>query len=272
MSLSGSLVGLVSRLLLLFVPRRCLVCRGRLRAEEEYICTACFAQIKRADVWGGKGNAMERIFWHKLPIERAGAWMEYAPGACGSELVHALKYEGKRGLGRQLGRVVAGEFMARGFFEGIDLLVPVPLHEKKKRQRGYNQSEELALGMSDVTHLPVNTTAVIRKINTPTQTLLSPQQRQENVREAFLLVRPEDFRGKHLLLIDDVFTTGATISSLGQAITEGFAPEDGDTRLSILTLALAGTHHNAAKDFQPWNAYESSLREETHGVCKPIDF
>lgn len=252
--------------LLLFFPKRCAVCKRLLRPDEQILCTACSSDIELTGLHGEPGNVVERIFWSKVPIQRAAAWMKYAPGSHGSILIHALKYGGALKLGRQLGSAMARDVMRYGFFKDIDVIVPVPLHLRKERLRGYNQSMELARGVALVTGLPINTTALQRCVNTPTQTRLSASERQENVKNAFVTTRPDEIKGKHLLIIDDVLTTGATITACLQAVTNTPWFEGSHTRLSVLTLALAGTHHNAAEHYRPWNPYEPSLQEVSQGL------
>ena len=125
--------------------------------------------------------------------------------------------------------------MCSHFFDGIDLIVPVPLHQRKKRLRGYNQSECLARGVSVVTGIPMNTKVVIRSRYTDTQTHKGQYARWENVRNLFACIFPDSLEGKHLLLVDDVLTTGATVVSCADA----FRGIPG-LRISVLTLALAG--------------------------------
>ena len=153
-----------------------------------------------------------------------------------------------------------------GFFDGVDLIVPVPLHKRKEDERGYNQSAEIAYGVSEVTGLPVSTTAVIRGVDTPTQTLLSPEARMKNVSGAFVVARPEEIMGKHILFIDDVLTTGATTISCLKAVSDAPWFAGSHTRMSVLTLALAGQHFDGAAGYRPWNPFEPSLKETSVGI------
>lgn len=238
------LLGAFARLV---TPRRCLICRRRLTDGEECICTTCLVRLPYTHFCGAAGNVVERLFWEKLPIVRADAFLYYKHGSPFTRLLFNLKYYGRREVGQYLGRLMAGNLAATDFFDGIDCLVPVPLHRHKERRRGYNQSEMLARGISEVTGIPVVTDAVARTVDTPTQTRLTPEERERNVAEAFSLVRPDALAGRHVLLIDDVITTGATTLSCGTALAK--AP---GTRISILALSLAGTHHMVADIYEPW--------------------
>ena len=129
----------------------------------------------------------------------------------------------------------ATELMERGFFEGIDLIIPVPLSKKKRRARGYNQCDYIAEGLSQVTGIAIDTTSVIRHIANETQTHKQREARWKNVEDVFSVASAKNLKGKHILLIDDVLTTGATLSSCGKSILATVP----DVRLSIFTLACA---------------------------------
>ena len=136
-----------------------------------------------------------------------------------------------------MGRAMAADLADSDFFDGVDLILPLPLSRRREKRRGYNQSTELARGVSEITGLPVDTSSVARTVDNPTQTHLTGQERQANVAGIFRLLRPEALRGRHVLLVDDVLTTGASLISCGQTIAAA-----GGVRLSVLTLALAGDH------------------------------
>jgi ComF family protein len=176
---------------------------------------------------------MARLFWGQVPIERSAALMFYEPHSEMAQMVYRLKYDNRPDIGEDLGRLMATEMSLAHYFDDIDLLVPVPLTMKRQRQRGYNQSEMLARGISDVTHLPVVPKALKRQIFRESQTHLSRQERQENVDGIFAVADAETLKGRHVLLIDDVCTTGATLRACAQAL----APIEG-IRISVLTLGF----------------------------------
>ena len=134
-----------------------------------------------------------------------------------------------------MGRLMAEELKATSFFDGIDLIVPIPLSRKKKRQRGYNQSDWIAWGISEAIGIPTDTTSVVRTKSNPSQTTLDHRQRRENVRDIFAVRHPESLEGRHILLVDDVITTGATMLSCAEAIARACR-----VRFSVLSLAWAG--------------------------------
>ena len=176
---------------------------------------------------------MTQLFWHLIPIERAAALIYYEPHSETAKLVYDLKYRNRPDIGEDMGRLMANEMQIAHFFDGIDMLLPVPLSRKRLRQRGYNQSELLAQGISDITHLPVVTRAVKRKHFVKSQTQLNRHERQENVADMFDLRDDRQLKGKHVLLVDDICTTGATLTACAESLRhiEGI-------RLSILTLGF----------------------------------
>lgn len=176
---------------------------------------------------------MAQLFWHLTPIERAAAFIYYQPHSEMAQMVYQLKYGNSPDIGEDLGRLMATDMALAQYFDDVDLLVPVPLTMKRQHQRGYNQSEMLARGISSVTHLPIAPKALKRQVFRESQTHLSRHERQENVEGIFVAADAETLKGRHVLLIDDVCTTGATLTSCAQAL----APIEG-IRISVLTLGF----------------------------------
>jgi len=176
---------------------------------------------------------MAQLFWHLAPVQRAAAFIYYQSHSEMAQMVYQLKYRNSPDVGEDLGRLMATDMSLAHYFDGIDLLVPVPLTVKRQRQRGYNQSEMLARGISDVTHLPVVPKALKRQVFRESQTHLSRHERQENVDGIFVTADAATLKGRHVLLIDDVCTTGATLTACAQALAsiEGI-------RISVLTLGF----------------------------------
>lgn len=224
----------------LLFPERCLLCRQRLAAGEHHVCAACFHRLPFTRFRAQPGNIVERIFWTHIPIVRASAYLRYIPGAESREIFFHLKYYDRPQIGYYFGRIMAADLCPTGFFEDIDLIVPLPLSAKRERRRGYNQSGELARGVSDYTGIPVERQLIARVVDNPSQTRKSPDERRENVRGIFRLLDADRLAGCHVLLIDDVITTGATVLSCARELAriEG-------VRISILALGLAGTHSRA---------------------------
>lgn len=224
---------LYSFLSLLF-PRCCVVCGRPLAKGEECICAACNINLPRTNYHLQKDNPVEQLFWGKIPLERATSFFFYRKGSDFRQILHQLKYGGQKEIGAIMGRYMASELSSSGFFEGVDVIIPVPLHKKKQQIRGYNQSEWIARGIAVVTGIPVDTDAVVRRKNTETQTRKSTFERWENVDGIFELYRAEALVGKHILLVDDVLTTGATTVACASRLMEVKG-----MRISVLTLAMA---------------------------------
>jgi len=176
---------------------------------------------------------MAQLFWYLAPIERAAALVYYEPHSEMAQMVYQLKYNNRPDIGEDMGRVMGCDMQLAGFFDGVDVLLPVPLSRKRLRQRGYNQSEQLARGVSDITHLPVITKVLKRKHFRQSQTQLNRLGRQENVADMFELRNGSMLVGRHVLLIDDVCTTGATLLACMDAL-KGIP----GIRFSVLTLGF----------------------------------
>ncbi|GAA6244045.1 ComF family protein [Bacteroides fragilis] len=182
-----------------------------------------------------KDNPVECLFWGRIPgLKRASSFLFYRKGSDFRRILHLLKYGGYKELGEVMGRYMAAELSSGGFFDGVDMIIPVPLHRKKQKLRGYNQSEWIARGIASVTGIPLCAECMIREKNTETQTRKSTFERWENVEGIFRICDTVHFEGKHVLLVDDVLTTGATTVACASA----FARVSG-IRISVLTLAVA---------------------------------
>lgn len=218
----------------LLFPRRCVVCGSSLSRTEQCLCTVCNINMPRTHYHLQKDNVIEKQFWGQIPIERATAYFHYRKGSDYCNIVHELKYKGRKEIGLTIGHLMAGEMLNSGFFNDIDIIVPVPLHKDRSRQRGYNQSEWIAKGIAEVTKLPINNRAVERTASTGSQTSQSVFERWENVKHTFVLRETEELRGKHILIVDDVLTTGATV----KACASVFLPIEG-IRLSVITIGVS---------------------------------
>lgn len=217
--------------------RLCTICGRRLDTDEEELCTACMEQLPLTHFHAAAGNPAERLFWGHIPVVRANSLFHYHPQGAESHLVIRMKYQRSPATARSLGRLMALDAAPTGFFAGIDTIVPVPLTATRERQRGYNQSERLARGIADVAGLPVETGAVCRRGSAISQTQLHGAERRANVKDVFQLIDAARVAGRHLLLVDDVLTTGSTLLSLARTLQAA-----GGVRFSILTLAIAGEH------------------------------
>lgn len=223
------------RLLDLISPRCCVVCGHRLSVTEDMLCARCNFHLPRTDFYkDAYENELARLFWGQIPIERATAFFYYEAHAETANILYELKYKDHPEIGEVMGRMLAKEIHPSGFFDGIDGIVPIPLAKKRQRQRGYNQSKEIAKGISEITGLPVFDKVVRRTTYEGSQTSKGRWERNENVEHVFELIAPETIQGRHLLLIDDVVTTGATVVACAKELLK--AP---NIKLSVLTLGFA---------------------------------
>ena len=216
-------------------PRMCVVCGSRLAVTEETLCSKCYLHLPRTDFRNNLyENVMAKLFWGRIAIEKADALFFYEPHAETAHILYELKYKNHPEIGVVMGRMMAKELMRSGLYEGIDAIVPVPLAKKRERERGYNQSLELAKGVSEVTGLPIADKVVVRTKFVGSQTQRGRWERNENVENVFELVNGDSINGKHLLLIDDVVTTGATIIACAQELQKA-----SNVRISVLALGFA---------------------------------
>lgn len=176
---------------------------------------------------------MAHMFWGRIPIERCGALFFYKGGSGASQLVYDLKYNDSPDTAEALGAMLATEYGAASFFDGIDVIVPVPLSRDRIRERGYNQSVEIARGISHVTGIAVDAGAVGRMHFESSQTHKQRWDRNDNVAHVFRTIHPERLSHRHILLVDDVATTGATLCACAKEIEKA-----GDVTFSILTLGF----------------------------------
>jgi len=218
----------------LLFPRKCYACGSHLVRNESLICTECYVVIPRTNYHTLTDNPVAQLFWGRCMIEKAAAFSYYNKGSRIRKLIHNLKYKGIRELGYELGRIYGLSLDSSGFMDDIDLIIPVPLHPEKKQIRGYNQSEIISFGIADAVHLPVDVNSLVRTIVSATQTKRSRYERWTNVEGIFEVIDPQPIMRKHVLLVDDVITTGSTIESCVNELlkTEG-------VKVSVVALAFA---------------------------------
>ena len=223
------------RVLDLISPRLCVVCGQRLTVSEEIICSKCNLHLPRTGFQQDPyENEMAKLFWHQIPIERATALFYYEAHSETANILYELKYKNHPEIGEVMGRLVAKELQPSGFFDGIDGIVPIPLAKKRQRQRGYNQSLEIARGISEITNLPIYNKVVRRNVFEGSQTNKGRWERNENVEKVFEMTDETAIHGKHLLIIDDVVTTGATVIACAKELCKA-----GNVKISVLSLGVA---------------------------------
>ena len=220
-------------LLHLFFPPLCPGCGSMLTKGEPFLCMQCTCRLPRTHFQNWPDNPVASLFWGRVRVEQATAWCLFQKESLFRGLIHTLKYGDNPELGVALGRAFARDLEGSGF-QLCDGLVPVPLHEKKRRVRGYNQSERIAAGMASVLRMPVIFDLLERHAGQATQTRRHRYERWENVERSFSLREAKRADGKHLLLVDDVVTTGATLEACAQLLLT--IPQ---VRVSIAVLGVA---------------------------------
>lgn len=221
-------------LLDLIYPNLCFICGETLLKSESHICLSCLNNIPRTNYHLLTDNPVEKRFWGKAPIFRGTSFFFFQKGSPFQKLLHELKYKGNKEIGEILGRYAAAELLNSPDFCSIDIIIPIPLHPKRFAQRGYNQSEWIGKGLSAVLDKPQDTNTLKRVKQTTTQTKKSVFERFENTEGIFELSGAKELEGKHLLLIDNVLTTGSTLNAAINTLLN--IP---NVKISIFTLAIA---------------------------------
>lgn len=220
----------------MFFPSTCACCGEVLVQGERQICLNCLTSLSHTLYSSHEENHTERLLLGRIPaLGNATSMLTFHHGNTVQKLVHAMKFHKNSDLCLFMGRQLGLELLHSARFDDIDLLVPVPLHWRRRLQRGYNQSELLCRGIAEVMHREVNSKALIRHRYTSQQSLTNAAERESNVEGAFRVKHPEQLEGRHILLVDDVLTTGATLVSCCDALSTVK-----NLKISIATLSIAG--------------------------------
>lgn len=218
----------------LFFPRICPACSENLVAEGSCLCASCQAQLPFARLAGEKDNLMTQLFWGRVPIETGAPLFFFRKGSKVQHLIHAFKYKGYREIGPYLGRLHGHELKHSPLYQGLDMVVPVPLHIRKERRRGFNQSVLFARGLAESLEIPLVTNRLLRIVPTTSQTRKTRFKRWQNVKSVFHIPDLSVFENKRILLVDDVVTTGSTLEACCQKLLEAR-----NVKLWLATIALA---------------------------------
>jgi len=212
--------GFIDDFLSLFYPRVCAACGNSLFKHEEILCTYCLYHLPKTNFHLQKDTPLDQVFWGRAKFTNTAALYIFQKKGKVQHLVHQLKYKGRPDIGIYLGKLLGNDLAKTDAFKDVTKVVPVPLHPGKLRKRGYNQSEQIAIGLASALHIEMDSTSFIRAINTETQTRKSRFARWENVKEIFKVNRMDKLANQHILLVDDIITTGATIESAAHILTE----------------------------------------------------
>ncbi len=217
----------------LIYPDLCQACGYPLLKGEEVICIRCQLQLPRTNFHKEPINPIIKHFWGKVPVHAATAYYFFNKGEKVQHLIHQLKYKNAPAVGIKVGRLFGNELKQSELFKNVDVIVPVPLHADKLRMRGYNQSEQIALGLSEAYEVK-SANLVTRLKHTETQTRKHRYQRYQNVNKVFTVSEEQEVYRKHVLLVDDVITTGSTLVACAEELLkiEG-------TKVSVAAMAYA---------------------------------
>jgi ComF family protein len=221
-------------LISLLFPVLCNACGANLFNGEKEICIKCLYDLPYTDYHLYPNNLVAKQLWGRLPCHAAMAMLYFKKGTKVQNLIHSLKYKGKTEVGIKLGNLLGEKLKISAPFQEVDLIIPVPLHPKKEKLRGYNQSEYIAKGLSATLGAKISTVHLLRKKVTDSQTKKSRYIRYENMQTVFSVNEHKQIENLHVLLIDDVITTGATLEACGNALLEA-----GIKKLSIAAIAFA---------------------------------
>ena len=236
MSILSDISGVALDVASLFMPRTCLACGRVLLENEGCVCLACRYNMPLTNFSKHKGNPVKLLFENTLSVESATAMFWFVGGTEWQRIIHNFKYYGRWFFAQKMGEWLGEELLDSGNFDDIDMIVPIPLHYRRRLRRGYNQSEQLALGVGRKMGVECDFRSVRRRHYNDSQTSKSRSERWDNVEEIFDVRRAERLRGKHILLLDDVLTTGATMASCASAIVKAC---EGNVRISIASLSVS---------------------------------
>ena len=218
----------------LFFPHICVGCGNDILPVENVLCLTCLNDLPFTNFSFHSNNAVEKIFWGRVPVRSVMALFYFTKVSIVQNLIHEFKYKGNKELGKYLGILIGKSLAQSNRFRDISVIIPLPLFKEKEKRRGYNQSEILSQGIAESMEVPLVTQNVIRIVNTETQTKKGRLERWKNVDKTFQVLHPEQLQNKHILLVDDVITTGATLEACASEILKVK-----NTTVSIASLALS---------------------------------
>ncbi|HLK30791.1 MAG TPA: phosphoribosyltransferase family protein [Puia sp.] len=216
----------------LFFPHSCAGCGNDIISEGQILCIKCSSQLPLTGFELHDNNPIEKSFWGRVSINNGMSLLHFTKDSILQNLLHQFKYKGKKEIGFYFGKMMGNAILKSGRFKNIDALIALPLFASKEKRRGYNQSTVLCEGMSEILHIPILKNAVIRTTATETQTHKTRIERWQNIEGKFEIKNIPSLQNKHILLVDDVTTTGATLEA---CIIELLKAEN--IKLSIATLA-----------------------------------
>ncbi|MEY8849937.1 ComF family protein [Psychroserpens sp. XS_ASV72] len=224
---------MIINLLNLFFPKVCLSCQNYLTDNEVHICTSCRHQLPLTNFHFDNENAVHKMMYGRVKLEQATALLHFSKKGRVQRLMHNLKYKGQEVVGQVLGEWLGEELQASEQYKSVDVVVPVPIHPSKLRKRGYNQVAKFGKALAQALNAEYVDSVLLKSKSTATQVFKDRLTRSATVEEGFSLFKPEIIKGKHILLVDDIITTGSTLEACSQALLKAK-----DVKLSIATMAI----------------------------------
>ena len=225
---------MIADLVSLFFPNNCAGCSTSLLKNEKTVCLKCQFALPYTRFHNDRNNRVNKLFWGKSDVHSATSLVFFEKDTRIQNLMHELKYNGRTAVGDQLGTWLGQELMETEEFKSVNTIIPVPLHPKKQRIRGYNQSDFIADGIGNAMNVEVDKRSLVRTRFSETQTRKSRFNRWENVSTIFKVKHPKELENKHILLVDDVVTTGSTLDACAKVLLE--LP---NVKVSVATIACA---------------------------------
>lgn len=225
---------MLQRILNLIFPNLCIMCYGKSPEEGQHFCVECLINMPYTNHFKVKENHAAQKFWGRFDYQNVASLINFYSYSDVRWMIHRLKYEGRKDIGYTLGLMAGKRMLVSPFFKDIDIIVPIPLHNEKRSKRGYNQAAHFGRGISEVTGVPMRENVIRKHIYTKSQTKMTRMERIRNVFDSFQLVDKNGIQGRHILIVDDVLTTGATIEACVRKLMEA-----DHVKISIMTACLA---------------------------------
>lgn len=228
---------MIKNLLNLFFPKVCLACNHQLKDNESGICTNCRHKLPVTSFHQEKDNSVEKVFYGRAKLEHATALLYFQKKGMVQQLLHNLKYRGYEHIGALLGKWLGHELKHSEYYKNIDLIIPVPLHKRRLKKRGYNQVEKFAQEIAKALQAEYNPNILIKTTSTTTQVFKKRTARWDSSKASFQVKNAHLLEHKHILLVDDIITTGATIEACANQLFT--ANSNKNLKISVATMAIA---------------------------------
>lgn len=216
-------------------PKLCVFCSKEVPIRESPFCVHCINEVPFTNHFEYESTFLAQKFWGKIEVVHAAALLYFTKDSLVQEMIHRLKYAGKYQIGIKLGKYV-GQKIESSQFQKMDVIIPVPLHYRKQEKRGYNQAKMFGQGISEIVSVPLYDDVLVKISNTKSQTDKGREHRYKNVLDSFAVRQIDKIKGKHIVIVDDVITTGATLEACARKIYDA---TDGDIKISIISIAMA---------------------------------